>query len=83
ERDFVWLFLPTIGGLTLGAFASGRAAGRLDGTRQCRIGFACCGIASAANIAYCAFATKLTLPWAVLPLLLAGFGMALIFPILA
>ena len=83
ERDFVWLFLPTIGGMTLGAYASGRAAGRIDGTRQCRIGFACCGIASVLNVAYCAFAAKLALPWAVLPLLLAGFGMALIFPILA
>src|SRR5690606_21641008 len=28
ERDFAWLFIPTIGGMTLGAYLSGRLAGR-------------------------------------------------------
>lgn len=83
ERGFAWLFVPTIGGMTLGAFVSGRAAGHVTGATQCRVGFACCGTAAVLNLAYCALATKLALPWAVLPMLLAGFGMALVFPILA
>ncbi|MFT3755951.1 MAG: multidrug effflux MFS transporter [Pseudoxanthomonas sp.] len=83
ERDFAWLFIPTIGGMTLGAFVSGRAAGRMRGETQCRIGYACCGAAALANLAYSALATKLVVPWAVLPLFVGGFGMALIFPILS
>ena len=83
ERDFAWLFIPTIGGMTLGAFLSGRMAGRIDAARQVRIGFICCGVAAICNIVYCALATQIALPWAVLPIFLGGVGMALIFPILS
>ncbi|MDQ1094173.1 DHA1 family bicyclomycin/chloramphenicol resistance-like MFS transporter [Xanthomonas sacchari] len=83
ERDFAWLFLPTIGGMTLGAFLSGRMAGRLGPMRQVRIGFVCCGLSMVGNIAYTALAPAIALPWAVLPIFFAGLGTALIFPILA
>lgn len=83
EQQFAWLFLPTIGGMTLGAFVSGRAAGRVSGTRLTRIGFACIGIASVGNIAYNAGAgDAIRVPWAVMPMCVAAFGVALIFPIL-
>ncbi len=82
ERDFGWLFVPTIGGMTLGAWMSGRAAGRVEGARQVAFGFACCGLAALGNIAYNLFAQELSLPWAVMPMSLAAFGVALIFPIL-
>ena len=52
ERSFAWFFVPMIGGMMLGAFTSGRIAGKIDGTTQVRIGFACCGLAAALNIAY-------------------------------
>jgi DHA1 family bicyclomycin/chloramphenicol resistance-like MFS transporter len=81
ERQFGWLFIPTIGGMTLGAFMSGRAAGRISGARLVGIGFACCGIAALGNVAYNALATTMQIPWAVLPMVLAAFGVALIFPI--
>ncbi len=81
ERQFAWLFIPTIGGMTLGAFVSGRAAGRISGARLVGIGFACGGVAALGNVAYNALATTMEIPWAVLPMVLAAFGVALIFPI--
>lgn len=82
ERDFAWLFVPTIAGMTLGAWLSGRAAGRVEGTWQVAIGFACCGLAAVGNIAYNAWTPEMSLPWAVMPMSLMAFGVALIFPIL-
>ena len=82
ERQFAWLFIPTIGGMALGAYASGRAAGRMDGARAVRIGYSFMAVAAIYNISYNAFATEMTVPWAVLPFTLTSFGVALIFPIL-
>jgi DHA1 family bicyclomycin/chloramphenicol resistance-like MFS transporter len=82
ERQFGWFFVPMIGGMMLGAFVSGRAAGRISGTRLTGIGFACCGIAAAVNIAYNLLVPVPTIPWAVLPMTLNAFGIALVFPIL-
>lgn len=83
EQQFAWLFLPTIGGMTLGAFLSGRAAGRMGGTRLSAIGFGCMGVAVVCNVTYNAVVgDAITVPWAVLPMSLAALGVALIFPIL-
>jgi DHA1 family bicyclomycin/chloramphenicol resistance-like MFS transporter len=83
ERDFAWLFLPTIGGLTLGAFLSGRMAGRLHARSQVRVGFICCGLSALSNVAYNLAVDRLALPWAVLPIFIGGLGLALIYPILS
>ncbi|WP_319004026.1 multidrug effflux MFS transporter [Luteimonas panaciterrae] len=82
ERQFAWFFVPMIGGMMVGAFLSGRAAGRISGSRLAGIGFACCGVAVTANILYNVFAPQLSVPWAVLPVMLNSFGVALVFPIL-
>ena len=82
ERQFGWFFIPTIGGMMLGAFVSGRAAGRIGGVRLANIGFACCGVAALGNVLYNLLATAPAVPWAVLPMMLAAFGVALVFPIL-
>ncbi len=81
ERQFGWLFIPTIAGMTLGAYTSGRAAGRISGARLVAIGFACCGVAAVGNVAYNALIETISIPWAVLPMVLSAFGVALIFPI--
>ena len=81
ERDFGWFFIPMIGGMMLGAFVSGRAAGRIDGQRLANIGFACCGVATLVNIGYNLLVDDHALPWAVLPISLNAFGIALVFPI--
>ena len=83
EQQFAWLFMPTIGGMVLGAFLSGRAAGRIEGTRLVKIGYACMALAMVANVGYNAWAgDDIHVPWAVLPMMLAALGVALVFPIL-
>lgn len=83
EGGFAWLFIPTIGGMTMGSFLSGRMAGRMTAQRQVSIGFALCGVSALVNLAYVLSVPQVAVPWAVLPIFLGGVGMALIFPILA
>jgi DHA1 family bicyclomycin/chloramphenicol resistance-like MFS transporter len=82
ERQFGWFFVPMIGGMMLGAFVSGRAAGRIGGARLANIGFACCGMAVLLNLGYNLLVPVPSIPWAVLPMSLNAFGIALVFPIL-
>ena len=82
ERQFGWFFVPMIGGMMLGAFVSGRAAGRIAGARLANIGFACCGAAMALNLGYELLVDTPAIPWAVLPMSLNAFGIALAFPII-
>ena len=82
EQQFGWFFIPMIGGMMLGAFVSGRAAGRIDGRRLANIGFACCGAAVVLNLGYTLWVDVPTVPWAVLPMSLTAFGIALVFPII-
>jgi MFS transporter, DHA1 family, multidrug resistance protein len=82
ERQFAWFFIPMIGGMMLGAFTSGRSAGRISGARLANIGFACCGIGAVVNVAYNLFMPVPSIPWAVLPMAIGSFGIALVFPIL-
>ncbi|MCL7713491.1 multidrug effflux MFS transporter [Stenotrophomonas mori] len=83
EGGFAWLFIPTIGGMTTGAFLSGRMAGRTPPVRQIGIGFTCCALSVLLNVGYAASVAQLELPWAVLPIFLGGMGTALVFPVLA
>ncbi len=81
ERQFGWFFIPMISGMMLGAWTSGRTAGRIRGTHLANIGFACSGVAVLANVAYTQLFPHPTLPWAVMPMVLNAFGVALVFPI--
>ena len=82
EDQFGWFFIPTIAGMVTGAFLSGRAAGRLTGTRLACIGFALCGAAAVLNIGYTLWVGTPALPWGVLPMALNALGISLVFPIL-
>ena len=46
------------------------------------IGFLCCGIGAIVNVAYNALVPTISIPWAVLPMMIVSFGIALVFPIL-
>lgn len=80
EQDFGWFFVPVIAGMLLGAWVTGRAAGRHGARRMLSLGFACCLLAALANAAYAMLATDYAWPWAVAPLVLLSFGVALVFP---
>lgn len=82
EQQFGWFFVPMISGMMLGAYVSGKAAGKISGARLANIGFACCGAAVAPNIGYNLWVDTPSVPWAVLPMSLNAFGIALAFPII-
>jgi DHA1 family bicyclomycin/chloramphenicol resistance-like MFS transporter len=82
ETQFGYFFVPTIAGMSIGAFVSGRLAGKYSGRKLVNIGFAVCAVSMAVNLLYCASVDHLTLPWAVLPLTGMAFGIALVFPVI-
>lgn len=81
EREFAWFFVPTIGGMVLGSFVSGRAAGKVSGDRLVNIGFGFCALALALNLGYNLWTSQPQVPWAVIPMCIGAFGIALVFPI--
>jgi len=82
ETQFAWFFVPTIGGMVFGAFVSGRAAGRIAGERLVAIGFACSALAMLLDLGYNLVVDVPRVPWAVIPMCLDAFGIALVFPII-
>jgi DHA1 family bicyclomycin/chloramphenicol resistance-like MFS transporter len=82
ETQFGWFFVPTIAGMSIGAFISGRLAGKASGMRMVQWGFGICAASAVLNLVYASTAIRLELPWAVLPMSGLAFGIALVFPIL-
>ena len=77
--QFGWLFIPSVGGIFLGALAANRIAGRMTFARQVAIGFCFMLAAVIANVGYAAMFPP-ALPWTVAPLFFYTFGMAFIGP---
>jgi len=77
--EFAWLFVPGIGGVVIGAWLSGRLAGRATPERTVAIGFAIMVVAAALGIGYHS-AWPPAVPWTVLPLMLYAVGMSLAMP---
>ena len=82
EQQFAWFFVPTIGGMAVGAWVSGRSAGRIGGARLIAMGFAASALAMAYNLGYNLLVDVPRVPWAVLPMSLNAFGIALVFPVI-
>jgi DHA1 family bicyclomycin/chloramphenicol resistance-like MFS transporter len=79
EHQFAVLFVPGIAGIMLGAYVSGRSAGRISPPRTVNAAYATMFAAAAANVAYHALAPA-ALPWTVVPFMIYGVGMALAMP---
>jgi len=79
EAGFPVLFVPAIAGIMLGAFFSGRMAGRVPRPVTVKAGFAIMFCAAAFNVGYHALAPA-ALPWTVLAVMLYSTGMALAGP---
>jgi DHA1 family bicyclomycin/chloramphenicol resistance-like MFS transporter len=79
EHHFSALFVPTVAGIMLGAFLSGRLAGRISPPRTVAIGFAVLLLAAVINVGYHAFFPP-ALPWSVVPVVVYAVGMALSGP---
>ena len=77
--QFGWLFVPGIAGVIIGAFLSGRVAGKLAPRRTVRYGYTIMCGAALFNLAYNAVWPP-ALPWTVLPVMVYTVGMALAMP---
>lgn len=77
---FFWFFLMTIGGIMLGARASGRMAGKVAPKRQIRDGFVIMLVTSVVNVVANYF-FEAHVAWALWPLGLFAFGWALMVPV--
>ncbi|MEQ6289655.1 multidrug effflux MFS transporter [Vogesella sp. GCM10023246] len=79
HNDFLWLFGPAVGGIMLGAFISGRLAGRFSARQQVNLGYGLMFSAAALNLLQ-ALLLPPSVPWAVLPLGLYTVGMSVAAP---
>ena len=79
ETAFAWLFIPMIGGMTIGSAWGGRAASRIAPMKMIWIGFGIMGAGSLISVAYNYWFVA-TIPWAVLPLAVYTFGLAVAMP---
>jgi len=81
-QNFAWLFIPAISGMMIGAFASGRLAGKLSAAATVRLGYMIMLAASAINVATALALPETRLPWSVLPIGLHAIGIGINFPTL-
>jgi DHA1 family bicyclomycin/chloramphenicol resistance-like MFS transporter len=77
--EFFWFFLANIGGIMVGAWISGRLAGRLTRRRQVRAGFIILIVSTLVNI-LANLGFKVTFPWAILPITTYSLGWSLLVP---
>jgi DHA1 family bicyclomycin/chloramphenicol resistance-like MFS transporter len=83
ETQFAWLFLPIIGGFVVGAFISGRMAGRIPLSRQARVGFSVSLVGSTLMLALNALTATPPLPIQQALLLVMAVGVQLVSPTLS
>jgi MFS transporter, DHA1 family, multidrug resistance protein len=79
ERHFPALFVPTVGGIMLGALLSGRLAGRISASRMVAIGYVIMFGAAGFSAAFHAFNPP-SLAWSVPPVACYAVGMTLSAP---
>lgn len=80
QSQFYWLFVPAISGLVLGSTLAGRLAGRLSTRATLNIGNAIMLGAAFANVVIAWRVVPARVPWAVLPIGVAGIGLNFIAP---
>ena len=79
ETAFAWMFSPLIGGMVIGSAWGGTRASRQAPARLMWIGYAVMGLAAVLNVGYNALFPAMV-PWAVLPLFVYTFGLAVAMP---
>ncbi|MBD8533084.1 MULTISPECIES: multidrug effflux MFS transporter [unclassified Massilia] len=79
ETAFAWMFIPLIGGMVAGSAWGGKRAANVAPARMKWIGFGTMLAAAVLNIGYNAFFPA-AIPWAVLPLAIYTFGLAVAMP---
>ncbi|MBC3885396.1 multidrug effflux MFS transporter [Undibacterium griseum] len=77
--QFGWQFIPSVGGIFLGALTANRLAGKISVWKQVSIGFCFLIGASMFNVGFHLFSAPV-LFWSVIPLFFYTFGMSLVAP---
>jgi len=81
-QDFLWLFGPAMVGMISGNYLSARLAGQVSSRRTVGLGYAIMIAAAVANVALNLWLSP-RLPWAVVPIAIYVFGLALTMPSLS
>ena len=79
ETAFAWLFVPLISGMVVGSALAGKFAHRFAQTSLIRAGYALMLLAALVNIIYNSYFAA-AVPWAVLPLFMYSFALAIAMP---
>lgn len=79
ETQFLWLFLPNSVGMVIGAWISGRCAGRISGNQTIFLGYAVMAFAAVGNVVYNLLSPPM-LPWSFAPILIYVIGMSIAMP---
>jgi DHA1 family bicyclomycin/chloramphenicol resistance-like MFS transporter len=81
ETAFAWMFIPLISGMVTGSSWGGKRAASMAPSRLRAIGFGLMLLACVLNVGYTAWAgDAVAVPWAVLPLMVYTFGLAVAMP---
>jgi DHA1 family bicyclomycin/chloramphenicol resistance-like MFS transporter len=79
ETAFGWMFIPLISGMVLGSAWGSKYAAKIAPKRMKWLGFAIMGLGAGAGVVYNALFVA-QVPWAVLPLMVFTFGLAVAMP---
>jgi DHA1 family bicyclomycin/chloramphenicol resistance-like MFS transporter len=79
ETAFGWMFIPLISGMVIGSAWGGKAASRIAPAKMVALGFGLMALGALINLGYNALFVA-RVPWAVLPLMIYTFGLAVAMP---
>ena len=79
ETSFGWLFVPLISGMVIGSAWGGRNADKIGPAHMVWLGFGVMALAGVLNVGYNSLFVA-DIPWAVLPLMIYTFGLAVAMP---
>ncbi|MGN0064856.1 MAG: multidrug effflux MFS transporter [Nocardioides sp.] len=82
ELDFWVFFAPMIGGMVIGSWISGRAAGRISGRRLVSLGFTVALAGGVVGVPLAVGAPEGVLPWAMVGPTLVALGNGMLYPTL-
>jgi DHA1 family bicyclomycin/chloramphenicol resistance-like MFS transporter len=79
ETAFAWMFIPLVGGMVVGSAWGGKRAAKAPPGRLLWVGYGVMAVGSVLNVGYNAL-FEASVPWAVLPLGVFTFGLAVAMP---